>query len=387
MLNQILTILDTNNEKQKYAVVAQFIDWSKAFDRQDPTIGVQNFIKHGVRSTLIPTLKSFFQNRTMSVKWHGLTSQSRDLPGGVPQGSTFGNIEFDVSSDKNAEHIDADMRYKFVDDLTTLEKLNLLAVGLASYNFKAHVASDIGTEQHYLPPKNFNGQKSLDTIENWTEENKSKLNVDKSKIMVFNFTSNHQFSSRLYLGGKLLETITETKILGTIVTSDLKWHSNSEMLTKKAYQRMRMLQKLKSFGVNDEDLRTIFILYIRSILELNCQVWHFSLSVEEELNFERVQKVACFLILHERYENYQQALTLLNLETLKSRRTNLCLKFAKKCVKHPTATNMFPLNRELEINLKNREKFHVQSSRTDRLLFSTIPQLQRMLNFDHSKRS
>ena len=34
MVNKILTILDTNNEGEKYAVLAQLIDWSKAFDRQ-----------------------------------------------------------------------------------------------------------------------------------------------------------------------------------------------------------------------------------------------------------------------------------------------------------------------------------------------------------------
>ena len=89
---------------------------------------------------------------------------------------------------------------------------------------------------------------------------------------------------------------------------------------KKAYQRMRMIQKLKSFSVQKEDLKTIYILYIRSILEQNCQVWHFSLTNEDEANLERVQKVACYLILHESYQNYGNALKELNLDTLKYRR-------------------------------------------------------------------
>ena len=44
MMNKILTILDSNNQKEKYAVVAQLVDWSKAFDRQDPKLGVNAFI-------------------------------------------------------------------------------------------------------------------------------------------------------------------------------------------------------------------------------------------------------------------------------------------------------------------------------------------------------
>ena len=83
---------------------------------------------------------------------------------------------------------------------------------------------------------------------------------------------------------QLIETIEETKLLGTIITSDLKWQRNSEMLIKKAYQRMRMLQKLKSFDVGEADLVTIYVLYIRSILELNCPVWHYSLTLDDETN-------------------------------------------------------------------------------------------------------
>ena len=204
--------------------------------------------------------------------------------------------------------------------------------------------------------------------------------MNKTKIMIFNFTQEYQFSTRLYLEGTLLETIEETKLLGTIITSDLKWHKNSEMLTKKAYQRMRILQKLKSFNISKTDLVTIYILYIRSILELNSPVWHFSLTKEDETNIERVQKVACYLILHEEYENYNQALMSLGLSTLKSRREMLSLRFARKCVKHPKASKMFPLNHQVEKDFRSREKFLVQPAKTERLLDSSIPQLQRALN-------
>ena len=53
MVHQILTIFDSNNEKEKYAVLSQLIDRSKAFDRQDPKMGIQSFIRNGVRPTLI----------------------------------------------------------------------------------------------------------------------------------------------------------------------------------------------------------------------------------------------------------------------------------------------------------------------------------------------
>ena len=76
MINKILTILDTNNFKEKYAVIAQLVDWSKAFDRQDPKLGIKSFIRNGVRPTLIPILMSYFQDRKMIVKWHGTISST-----------------------------------------------------------------------------------------------------------------------------------------------------------------------------------------------------------------------------------------------------------------------------------------------------------------------
>ena len=37
LVNKIITLLDTNNEHEKYAVMAQLVAWSKAFDKQDPS--------------------------------------------------------------------------------------------------------------------------------------------------------------------------------------------------------------------------------------------------------------------------------------------------------------------------------------------------------------
>ena len=45
MIDKILTILDTNNNDEKYAVIAQMVEWSKAFNRKDPKLDIQSFIK------------------------------------------------------------------------------------------------------------------------------------------------------------------------------------------------------------------------------------------------------------------------------------------------------------------------------------------------------
>ena len=157
------------------------------------------------------------------------------------------------------------------------------------------------------------------------------------------------------------------------------------MIVKKAYQRMLILHRLYSFNIEDCDMVNIYVLYIRSILEQSCQVWHHTISEDEVTDIERVQKVACKIILKNRYTSYPQALETLNLETLRDRRNSLCLKFAKKCLKHEKARHLFPLNISDDKNTRDREMYNVQHARTSRLKDSALPQMQRMLNADVRK--
>ena len=77
----------------------------------------------------------------------------------------MGVLGYTVNSNDNVDHVPADMRYKFVDDLSTLELINLLLVGLESYNFKFHVASDVGIDQYYSSTENIASENSLNQIE------------------------------------------------------------------------------------------------------------------------------------------------------------------------------------------------------------------------------
>ena len=69
------------------------------------------------------------------------------------------------------------------------------------------------------------------TDDKWEEVNILsifQLNTKKSCGMVFNFTKKYQFTSRLTLDGEPIKLVEETKLLGVILTSDLKWSKNTE---------------------------------------------------------------------------------------------------------------------------------------------------------------
>ena len=238
MIHKILLSVDTNSQEEAYAVIVQMIDWSQAFDRQCHKLGVQSFIDNGVRPSLIPILINFFQNRRMTVKWNGQRSSTRPLNGGGPQGGTLGTIEYTSQSNDNTDFLSDDEKFKYIDDLSVLEIINLIAKGLASYNCRFHVPSDIATENSFMTPENIHSQKYLDSISEWTDRKRMKLNNDKSKYMVINFTRNYQFNTRLECNGKMLNQVRETKLLGLTLSEDMTWVSNTRSITVKAYQRM-----------------------------------------------------------------------------------------------------------------------------------------------------
>ena len=156
-------------------------------------------------------------------------------------------------------------------------------------------------------------------------------------------------------------------------------YENTKLLVKRAYQRTIILTKLFEFDVPQADLINIYILFIRSVLEQSCVVWHSAITQEEESDLERVQKTCLRMILKHHYSTYEEALKTTELEALSERRQRLCLNFAENCVKNEKTSHMFPLNSSFH-NVRHHEKFFVQHANCDRLAKSAIPYLQRLLN-------
>ena len=317
----------------------------------------------------------------MSVTWHGCSSVPRKINGGGPQGATLGILEYLSQSNNSADCVSPEDRFKFIDDLTILEIINLLTIGISSFNVKAQVPSDILENNQFIPPKNLKSQDYLDEINLWTKNQKMVINQKKTKNIIFNYTRNYQFSTRLELEGEVLETVDNAKLLGTIISNDLSWNKNTETIVKKANKRMELLRKISSFGASLDELKNIYILYVRSLLEQSCMVWHSGLTEENAQDLERIQKTALKIILQEKYSSYEKALTILDLETLEERREILCIEFAKKCLKSDKMKQLFTKNSKIHpMETRNEERYDVDFAKTGRLQNSPIIYMQRLLN-------
>ena len=158
--------------------------------------------------------------------------------------------------------------------------------------------------------------------------------------MKFSFSRNLDFSPELQVNGfkNNLEEITETKLLGIMITSDLKWAVNTEYICKKAYKRMWILRRMKVLDIEPLVMLEIYEKEIRSILELAVPAWHSGITIKQSDDIERVQKTAVNIILSSSINgkcdmSYDMALVTLSLEPLSVRRDKLCRTFAKKTLK------------------------------------------------------
>ena len=144
---------------------------------------------------------------------------------------------------------------------------------------------------------------------------------------------------------------------------------------------MQLIRGIQSFGATQEELVHLWKFFCRSVLEQSCVVWGPSLTQENSKNLERTQKTFAKLILKEKFKNYEQALIILNLDTLEKRRQELCIRFARNGIKQNKLNDLFPTNYKVH-NMKTRnvKKYKVDFANTERYKKSSIVAMQNMLN-------
>ena len=122
---------------------------------------------------------------------------------------------------------------------------------------------------------------------------------------------------------------------------------------------MLLLHRAATFTSNVNDVKAIYLTYIRSILEQSAVVWHSSLTAKNRRALERVQKAAIRLIFKGKNKTYEEGLKRLNIGTLEDRRTFLCLKFAKNCLKNEKVKDFFPRKKKHHKMKKRKENIFV----------------------------
>ena len=132
-------------------------------------------------------------------------SKSGNVPAGVPQGTELGSWLFVLMI--NALPPDGVYQAKFVDDLTISETIS-----------KSEVSKI---------------QNSVNSIKEWSYNNLFRLHDDKCKELRIDYKQDRSIFPPIIINGKHIKIVSEVKLLGITLKSDLRWNSHVHHITSK----------------------------------------------------------------------------------------------------------------------------------------------------------
>ena len=206
-----------------------FLDFRKAFDLVNHSILLQKLSLYLPLSSSVNFIKSFLENRYQFVKVNKSASCKGMIKSGVPQGSVLGPLLFLL----------------YINDLPLH-----LKDGLTNTLF-ADDAS-IHTASKDMDELNSSLQNGLDEINNWCLKNCMSIHPDKTKSMVITTRQKHQRAPLLLtlsIGSQSILQVSEHKILGLTLDSDLSWHTHLNSLTRRLSTNTYLLSRLKNTQV------------------------------------------------------------------------------------------------------------------------------------------
>ena len=128
----------------------------------------------------------------------------------------------------------------------------------------------------------------------------------------------------------------QTKLLGIILSDDLKWANHVDYMCQRANRKIWLLRRMKILKLDENIMLDFYCKEVRSILEFGVPCWNSGLTVRQTEQIERVQKICINIILCDNDWSipYTIGCTLLGIEPLTFRRTDLCIR---PCTENSTA--------------------------------------------------
>ena len=269
---------------------------------------------------------------------------------------------------------------KFVDDLSIAVQIDTKKDVTEDPIMRPQPYNRHELTQHILPDTNNLLQAFLDDLSDFTANNNLAINEKKTTVLIFNVQRKVDYPPELTIGNSdILKVVEETKLLGIILSSNLKWQSNTDHICAKATSKLWMLRRMKRLHVDPMVMVDSYKKEIRCHLELGVACWHSGLTLNQAESIERIQKIAVSIILDEKLD-YYLACCILQLEPLSSRRDDICLRFAQRTAFKSRHSDLFKPVLHSHQTREQKNNFLELKSNQTRMFNSPLPYLTRRLN-------
>ena len=215
-------------------------------------------------------------------------------------------------------------------------------------------------------------QEAINVLTEWSNINKLGINAEKTKEMLIYFGKRDLQLQPVKINNINLDRVHTSKLLGIIISDDLKWASHIKYIVAKASKRLYYLRELKRAGIQTSELNRVYTSMIRPVLEYCVEVWTTCLTKEQCFQVESIQRRACKIMLPN--DKYEEACYTLSLPTLEERRYQMCKTTFEKIKQDNHKLNYMLVKRnELKYGLRNQYPYVKPKCTTNRFRRSFIP--------------
>ena len=354
LYNAFCQALDTGKE-----VRVVFCDISKAFDRVWHEGLLLKLEAAGISGNLLAWFRSYLTNRKQRVVLPGVESDWNYIRAGVPQGSILGPLLFLLFINDIVTDIGSNIRlfaddtslYIIVDNPTTAaELLNL----------------------------------DLEKIIKWAKTWLVTFNPLKTETLLISRKLTKPYHPPLHMDNQIIAEVDTHKHLGIYLSNDCTWHKHIDYVKDKAWARINIMRKLK-FELDRKSLETIYLTFIRPILEYGDIVWD-NCTLYEKQELDKIQTEAARIVTGTtKLISIQTLYDEIKWETLESRRNKHKLVLFYKMFNNISPVYLSSLvppsiSSISTYNLRNAENVQTIDSRTSQYCNSFLPSAVREWN-------
>ena len=224
--NDILLALDTGNVS-----LLTLLDLSAAFDTIDHHILLRRLHQtYGISGAALSWFSSYLKDRTQSVIIDSHTSQPSNLSFGVPQGSVLGPVLFILYTKPLSDHIQSHSveSQSFADDTQLQTSSSPLNIHLSICSL----------------------ENCISDVKVWMQQNKLKLNDDKTEALLFCSRSKTFPVSKptsIAVCGTDISFSSSARNLGFYVTEDMSLELQIKHICRSAYCELRRISSIRHF--------------------------------------------------------------------------------------------------------------------------------------------
>ena len=274
--------------KKKGRLYCLYIDFSAAFDSVRHDMLWYVLMKQDIHGNLLKTLQSMYKKLQSSVQVTNGITQYFKCENGTRQGCMISSSLFVLFLNELYEMFEQECQGRYISEMVP----NLTSLFYA--DDIANISDSIGRLQ-----------KQLNILARYCSLFGMKVNIDKTKIIVFRRGGIVKQNEKWLLNDKPIEVVSHYKYLGITFTSFLSWSHTQKTQAAQAEKTIALLKRMfKAADLNNvQQMLTLFDRMVSPILCYGSEIW----GTKKIEIVERVQTKFCKFLLGVNYKTSNAA--------------------------------------------------------------------------------